>query len=127
MQTKKSDFATVFSIMNARVLSNEILPIIEFMTRKKFATDQMAEGMILCRPKLIETFPLLVGINSQIALAELDSAIDNKDVGSCVNKITTTWLRQQENSCPYKNFNVPRIKNQRSGFESFLDKKTLGF
>lgn len=129
MQTKKSDFATVLSVINGRVLSkpDEILLIIEFMTRKRFSTYQMAEGMVLCRPKLIEKFPLLNNPQVQIALAELDSAIDTRDVSSCVNQITTTWLKQQEDSCLYKIFDVPRIVNPRSGFESFLDfKRNLG-
>ncbi len=112
MQTKKSDFATVLSVIHGRVLSkpNEILLTIEFMTGKRFSTDQMAEGMVLCKPKLIKKFPLLNDPQVQIALAELDGAIDTRDVSSCVNQITITWLKQQEDSCSYKIFDVPRIK-----------------
>lgn len=126
MQTKTFNFATVLSIIHGRTLSNEVLPIIEFMTRKRFPTDQIAAGMNLCRPKLIEMFPLLNNPQTQTALIKLDADIDSKDEGSCADQIIVIWLRQQEASCPYKTFNVPRIENQISPFEKFLaQKRTL--
>jgi hypothetical protein len=130
MQTKESNFATVFSIMNGRILSDpdEILLVIEFMTGKRFSVVQMVEGMILCKPKLIEKFPLISVTVSETALEKLDSALNKDDVRLSVDQITITWLKQQEASCPYKDFDVPRIKEKKSAHEHFLDKKIeLGF